>query len=98
MTARSAVRCRSDRVSAAVNPANNATFPIGSIVVQSVAKSLLILIKRGDMQMELRVQRSGSCRSKATRVGASEGGQQTSFKSLLILINRGDIGKWALSF
>src|SRR5436190_21006818 len=58
---------------------NNATFPIGSIVVQMVAKSLLILIKRGDMQMELRVQRSGSCRSKVTRVGASERGQQTSF-------------------
>src|SRR5438477_1005635 len=37
------------RVSAAVNPANNATFPIGSIVVQSVAKSLLILIKSGDI-------------------------------------------------
>jgi hypothetical protein len=34
---------------AAVNPANNATFPIGSIVVQGVAKSLLILIKRGDI-------------------------------------------------
>ena len=30
-------------------PANNATFPIGSIVVQMVAKSLLILIKSGDM-------------------------------------------------
>jgi len=39
---------------AAVSPANNATFPIGSIVVQMVAKSLLILIKRGDMRMELR--------------------------------------------
>jgi len=41
-------------VSEAVSAANNATFPIGSIVVQMVAKSLLILIKRGDMQMELR--------------------------------------------
>src|SRR5207248_7900700 len=28
---------------------NNATFPIGSIVVQIVAKSLLILIKSGDI-------------------------------------------------
>jgi hypothetical protein len=36
-------------VSAAVSPAKSATFPIGSIVVQSVAKSLLILINRGDM-------------------------------------------------
>jgi len=36
------------RVSEAVNPANNATFPIGSIVVQMVAKSLLILIRSGD--------------------------------------------------
>ena len=49
ITARSAVQCRSARVSAAVNPANNATFPIGSIVVQRVAKSLLILIKSGDI-------------------------------------------------
>jgi hypothetical protein len=40
-------------VSAAVSPANNATFPIGSIVVQSVAKSLLILINRGDMNVNL---------------------------------------------
>src|SRR5439155_15987372 len=47
--ARSAVRCRSVRVSAAVSPANNAAFPIGSIVVQRVAKSLLILINSGDM-------------------------------------------------
>src|SRR5205823_13174494 len=54
IVARSAVRCRSDRVSAAVSPANNATFPIGSIVVQRVAKSLLILIKRGDTRMELK--------------------------------------------
>jgi hypothetical protein len=36
-------------VSEAVSAANNATFPIGSIVVQIVAKSLLILINRGDM-------------------------------------------------
>ena len=47
--ARSAVRCRSARVSAAVSPANNATFPMGSIVVQRVAKSLLILIRSGDI-------------------------------------------------
>ena len=45
----SAVRRRSARVSEAVSAANNATFPIGSIVVQSVAKSLLILIKNGDI-------------------------------------------------
>jgi hypothetical protein len=44
-----AVRCRSDRVSAAVSPAKSATFPIGSIVVQRVAKSLLILINRADI-------------------------------------------------
>src|SRR4029077_374050 len=49
MTARSAVRCRSFRVSKAVSPTNNATFPIGSIVVQMVAKSLLILISSGDI-------------------------------------------------
>src|SRR4029079_13583545 len=49
MQARSAVQCRSARESAAVSPANNATFPIGSIVVHSVAKSLLILINRGDI-------------------------------------------------
>ena len=36
-------------VSEAVSPAKNATFPIGSIVVQSVAKSLLILISSGDI-------------------------------------------------
>src|SRR6266567_4045445 len=48
--ARSAVRCRSARLSAAVNPANNATFPIGSIVVQRVAKSLLIFMSKGDME------------------------------------------------
>src|SRR5438045_4553933 len=47
--ARSAVRRRSARVSEAVSPANNATFPIGSIVVQRVAKSLLILIRSGDI-------------------------------------------------
>src|SRR5881396_1889356 len=52
--ARSAVRRRSARVSDAVNPAKIATLPIGSIVVQIVAKSLLILINRGDMRMELR--------------------------------------------
>jgi hypothetical protein len=55
LQARSAVRCRSGRVSDAVNPAKIATFPIGSIVVQIVAKSLLILINRGDM-VDLRRQ------------------------------------------
>src|SRR6266850_344417 len=49
MQARSAVRCRSARVSDAVNPAKIATLPIGSIVVQIVAKSLLILINKGDI-------------------------------------------------
>src|SRR5436190_22977970 len=49
MTPNSAVRFLSARVSAAVNPANIATFPIGSIVVQRVAKSLLILIRSGDI-------------------------------------------------
>ena len=38
------------RVSAAVNPAKIATFPIGSIVVQIVAKSLQILISSGDIR------------------------------------------------
>src|SRR5947208_17056062 len=47
--ARSAVRRRSARVRDAVNPAKIATLPIGSIVVQIVAKSLLILISKGDM-------------------------------------------------
>src|SRR5207249_6976863 len=48
--ARSAVRRRSARVSDAVNPAKIATFPIGSIVVQIVAKSLLILMSSGDIR------------------------------------------------
>src|SRR6266481_5410873 len=47
--ARSAVRRRSARVSDAVNPAKIATLPIGSIVVQIVAKSLLFLMSKGDM-------------------------------------------------
>src|SRR6266436_2955491 len=47
--ARSAVRRRSARVRDAVNPAKIATLPIGSIVVQIVAKSLLILMSKGDM-------------------------------------------------
>src|SRR5436305_12457301 len=49
MTPNSAVRCLSARVSAAVNPADIATLPNGSIVVQRVAKSLLILIRSGDI-------------------------------------------------
>src|SRR5437773_10811116 len=49
IVARSAVRRRSARVSDAVNPAKIATLPIGSIVVQIVAKSLLILMNKGDM-------------------------------------------------
>src|SRR5579885_1235321 len=52
-TALNAVRRRSDVVSEAVSPANNATLPIGSMVVQTVAKSLLILINRGDMDLLL---------------------------------------------
>src|SRR6266403_3050505 len=47
--ARSAVRRRSARVRDAVNPAKIATLPIGSMVVQIVAKSLLILMSKGDM-------------------------------------------------
>src|SRR6266478_5780428 len=47
--ARSAVRRRSARVRDAVNPAKMATLPIGSMVVQIVAKSLLILMSKGDM-------------------------------------------------
>src|SRR6266496_4346712 len=53
--ARSAVRRRSARVRDAVNPAKIATLPIGSIVVQIVAKSLLILMSKGDMVNEERV-------------------------------------------
>ena len=49
MQARSAVKCRSARVSEAVSPAKSASVAIGLIVVKSVAKSLLILINRGDM-------------------------------------------------
>src|SRR5437667_12494216 len=47
--ARSAVRRRSARVRDAVNPAKIARLPIGSIVVQIVAKSLLILMSKGDI-------------------------------------------------
>jgi hypothetical protein len=49
MQARSAVQCRSARLSEAVSPAKSARVAIGLIVVKSVAKSLLILINRGDM-------------------------------------------------
>jgi hypothetical protein len=49
MQARSAVQCRSTRLSEAVSPAKSARVAIGLIVVKSVAKSLLILINRGDM-------------------------------------------------
>src|SRR6266566_4682677 len=49
MQARSAVQCRSARLSEAVSPAKSARVAIGLIVVKSVAKSLLILIKSGDM-------------------------------------------------
>ena len=49
MQARSAVQCRSARVNEAVSPAKSARVAIGLIVVKRVAKSLLILIKRGDM-------------------------------------------------
>jgi len=47
--ARSAVRCRSAGVTDAVNPAKIATLPMGSMVVQIVAKSLPILMSKGDM-------------------------------------------------
>ena len=46
--------CRSARLSEAVSPAKSASVAIGLIVVKSVAKSLLILINRGDIRMELR--------------------------------------------
>src|SRR5436190_2184882 len=49
MQARSAVQCRSARLSEAVRPAKSARVAIGLIVVKSVAKSLLILIKSGDI-------------------------------------------------
>src|SRR2546429_9988696 len=49
MQARSAVQCRSARLSEAVSPAKSARVAIGLIVVKSVAKSLLILIKSGDI-------------------------------------------------
>ena len=52
MQARSAVQCRSARVNEAVNPAKSARVAIGLIVVKRVAKSLLILIKRGDMNVK----------------------------------------------
>src|SRR5436190_492891 len=48
-----AVECPPDGESQAVSPANNATLPMGSMVVHRVAKSLLILIKRGDMNVNL---------------------------------------------
>ena len=49
MQARSAVQCRSARLSEAVSPAKSARVAIGLIVVKRVAKSLLILIKSGDI-------------------------------------------------
>jgi hypothetical protein len=42
MEARSAVQCRSARLSEAVSPAKSASVAIGLIVVKSVAKSLLL--------------------------------------------------------
>src|SRR4029079_2641263 len=67
MQARSAVQCRSARESAAVSPANNATLPMGSIVVKSVAKSLLILINRGDMGVRTPYTKTGSSASRSSR-------------------------------
>src|SRR5205823_2602740 len=49
MQARSAVECRSARLREAVSPAKSARVAIGLTVVKSVAKSLLILIKSGDI-------------------------------------------------
>src|SRR5207249_5692825 len=43
------VQCRSARLSEAVSPAKSARVAIGLIVVKSVAKSLLILIRSGDI-------------------------------------------------
>src|SRR5207244_7830612 len=54
MQARRAVQCRSARVSEAVSPAKSARVAIGLIVVKSVAKSLLILIKSGDICRSVR--------------------------------------------
>src|SRR5438046_6442989 len=72
--ARSAVRRRSARVSDAVKPAKIATLPIGSIVVQIVAKSLLILMSKGDMvngeRLTLEVKRE---RGKVTTSGKRTG-------------------------
>src|SRR4029450_4071929 len=74
--ARSAVRRRSAGVSDAVSPAKIATLPIGSMVVQIVAKSLLILMSKGDMVNEERltpeVERE---RGKVTTVGGSRRGR-----------------------
>src|SRR6266576_3571878 len=60
MQARSAVQCRSARVSEAVSPAKSARVAIGLIVVKSVAKSLLILINRGDMGLRTPYTKNGS--------------------------------------
>src|SRR5438445_11438282 len=107
MQARSAVQCRSARVSAAVSPANNATFPIGSIVVQSVAKSLLILIRSGDIcrsvcfilipmtyQVRAKLLRSASPSSDSTLHVATASLVQTADQT------RGKVGgvKWACAY
>src|SRR6266550_502792 len=60
MQARSAVQCRSARLSEAVSPAKSARVAIGLIVVKSVAKSLLILINRGDMGLRTPYTKNGS--------------------------------------
>src|SRR6476620_8267508 len=65
MQARSAVRCRSARLSEAVSPAKSARVAIGLIVVKSVANGA-----RGTSDIE----------GKMTRVGANECGQGMSFK------------------
>src|SRR5205809_2763834 len=74
IVARSAVRRRSARVSDAVNPAKIATLPIGSMVVQIVAKSLLILMSKGDMMIGERLtQEVEPEREKVIPVGKQTG-------------------------
>src|SRR5207248_3271551 len=81
--ARRAVRCRSDRVSAAVNPAKIATFPIGSIVVQMVAKSLQILISSGDMCRNMRLRLIRTADQVRDKVGSEIGLVRRTLENLL---------------
>src|ERR1700757_810109 len=72
MQARSAVQCRSARVNEAVSPAKSARVAIGLIVVKRVAKSLLILINRGDMvDLRWRFKQTADQRPDKATVGHS---------------------------